>query len=97
MNASPHAHTYEGNKKETKRTNIYKYVCNIMKQLVIHPHKQEHLKPRKYTRPDYRQLHNITSLNINMIINIRIIIKILKKSTSSLPSSYESQHKTNPS
>ena len=83
MNASPHAHTYDSNKKETKRTNIYKYVCNIMKQMVIHPHKQEQLKPKKYTRHQYRQLHNITSLNIKMIINNKMIIKMIKTSSSS--------------
>ncbi len=39
MNASPHIHTYDSNQNETKQANIHKYVCNIMKQMVIHPHK----------------------------------------------------------
>ncbi len=41
------------------------------------------LETKKYTRPHCRRLHNITSLNIKMTINIRIIIKMMKTSSSS--------------
>ena len=62
MNASPHAHTYDSNKKETKRAHIYKYKCMIMKQMVIYPQKKKELEPNKCKRPHYRQLNNISPL-----------------------------------
>ena len=52
MNASPHAHAYDSNKKETKRTNIYKYVCKIVKQMVIYIH--------KYKSTWNKQVHKIS-------------------------------------
>ena len=63
MNASPHAHTYDSNKKETKQSYTHANACKIMKQISIYISTQiKALEKNKYTRPHYRELNNITPL-----------------------------------
>ena len=63
MNASPHAHTYEGNKKETKRTNNIQICMQDFETNGNACTNINALENNKYTRSQYRQLHNTTSLN----------------------------------
>ena len=69
MNASPHAHTYDNNKKKMKRTNIYKYAYNFVKQMVIYIHKNKstwNKQMHKTSLSPIKQYNIVNKKNDNM-------------------------------